>query len=103
VATPEDKEAALFDLLAGWAEYVEAKTRHRGDFLVTAGGQEDGPAWPYVSARWRSHYTASYLRRIRALRDMAGLLLWDDDFEEGVRAGAFVLEHLLPFFQEDTE
>lgn len=97
---PEDKEAALFDLLAGWAEYVEAKGRHRGDFLAPTAEEADGPSWPYVSARWRSHYTATYLRRIRALRDMAGLLLWDDDSEEGIRAEVFVREHLLPFFVE---
>lgn len=100
MATPDDKEAALFDLLAGWAEYVEDRRRHRGDFVATPTDGETGTAWPYVSARWRSHYTAGYLRRIRALRDMAGALLWDDDSEEGMRAEAFIREHLLPFFEE---
>lgn len=98
MVTPDDKEAALFDLLAGWAEYVAAKRWHRGESLPTPTDGEPGTSWPYVSARWRSHYTAGYLRRVRALRDMAGALLWDDDAEEGMRAEAFVREHLLPFF-----
>lgn len=101
MATPDDKEAALFDLLAGWAEYVESKGRHRGTSLTAAIGALEPDPWPYVSARWRGHYTAGYLRRIRALRDEAGMLLWDDDAEEGMRAADFVSEHLLPFFRQE--
>lgn len=96
VPTPEDKEAALFDLLAAWADYVEQK----------AGGQDGGHgpgSAAAVSARWRSHYTLGYLRRIRALHEMAGVLLWDDDAEEGMRAEEFVRRHLLPFFAADGE
>lgn len=64
VPAPEDREAALFDLLAGWAEYVEAKG-HRGHETGTAA--DGAVSWPYVSRRWRSRYTAPYLRRILSL------------------------------------
>lgn len=37
-------------------------------------------------------------RRIRALRELGGALPWDEDAEEGVRAEAFVREHLLALF-----
>lgn len=101
VPAPEDKEAALFDLLAGWADYVEQKVARPGETRDT--GRADVGSWSYVSARWRSHYAPSYLRRVRALRELAGTLLWDDDAEEGMRADAFVREHLLPLFEPDTE
>lgn len=93
MTVPEDKEAALFDLLAAWADYVAQKAGSRAG--------EDGPApAAMVSARWRSHYTEGYARRVRMLLDMAGSVLWDDDAEEGMRAEAFVREHLLPFFED---
>ena len=101
VSVPEDKEAALFDLLAAWADYVEHKVERPGESRET--GRAGLGSWSYVSARWRSHYAPSYLRRVRALRELAGTLLWDDDAEEGMRADAFVRAHLLPLFEPDTE
>ena len=61
---------------------------------------QDGPVpAALVAARWRSHYPVGYARRVRRLLDSAGSVLWDDDSEEGMRAAAFVREHLVPFFE----
>lgn len=92
VTAPDDEEAALFDLLAAWADYVAQRAGSRD------GGDGPAPA-AMVSARWRSHCTLGYARRVRMLLGMAGSVLCDEGSEEGQRAEAFVREHLLPFFE----
>jgi hypothetical protein len=99
MAAPEDKEAALFDLLAGWADYIDQKVKRVGEGT----GRSTAGSWSSVSARWRLHYTESYVRRVRALRDLAGTVLWDEDSEEGMRADEFVRSHLLRLFEPDPE
>lgn len=103
MAAPDDREAALFDLLAGWVEYVESKVR-RGRSVDGALDAEGSPGTsPAVPARWRWHYNAAYLRRIQALREMAGVVLWDDDAEEGMRADEWLRRYLVPFFAPTEE
>lgn len=99
MAAPEDKEAALFDLLAGWSDYIEQKVKRAGEGT----GSATLGSWSSVSARWRLHYTVAYARRVRALRDLAGTVLWDDDAEEGMRAEEFVRSHLLRLFEPDAQ
>ncbi len=102
----EGLDALLLDMLAGWAEYVEACIElaelPREQFEAEYFGDE--PVEPDVYESWKAHYTRDYLDAVEALEETAETLVLDFAGEGGAMTPAeFLEQEVVPLFRHPGE